>query len=169
MSNPAKQRTEVAASTLELLHSEMVEYTTNDSKYSSHKEKAYTVLEDMGFKVGIRLGERLTRDKGRFADNLDTIKFICKDFWSECFKKNVDNLKTNHKGTYVLHDSKFTYLTRLSLSTPEETANAAKNHVVFSCGIIRGCLSSLGVEAFVTAEINALPSVLFKVIEISRQ
>jgi hypothetical protein len=87
----------------------------------------------------------------------------------ECFKKQVDNLKTNHRGTYVLHDSKFFYLTRLSTTTTDETVNAAKNHVVFSCGVIRGSLSSLGVEAFVTAEIGTLPSVLFKIIEISRQ
>jgi hypothetical protein len=112
---------------------------------------------------------RLTRDRGRFSDNLDIIKFICKEFWLECFKKQVDNLKTNHRGTYVLHDSKFFYITRLSSSSSEETVLAAKNHVVFSCGVIRGSLSSLGVEAFVTAEIAALPSVLFKIIEISRQ
>lgn len=40
---------------------------------------------------------RYTMERPRFSDNLEAIKFICKDFWSELFKKQIDNLKTNHK------------------------------------------------------------------------
>ena len=40
---------------------------------------------------------RYTMDRPRFSDHLEAIKFICKDFWSELFKKQIDNLKTNHK------------------------------------------------------------------------
>lgn len=36
-------------------------------------------------------------DRPRFSDHLEAIKFICKDFWSELFKKQIDNLKTNHR------------------------------------------------------------------------
>lgn len=39
----------------------------------------------------------LTRERARFAEPLDAIKFLCKDFWSEVFKKQVDNLKTNYR------------------------------------------------------------------------
>jgi hypothetical protein len=53
-----KGRTEVAASTLELLHAEIVDYVTSESKYNQHKEKGYAVIEDMGYRVGLRLGER---------------------------------------------------------------------------------------------------------------
>jgi hypothetical protein len=28
---------------------------------------------------------------------LEVIKFVCKDFWQVVFKKQVDNLKTNHR------------------------------------------------------------------------
>ena len=38
---------------------------------------------------------RYTTDRARFADSLEVIKFICKEFWSEVFKKQIDNLKTN--------------------------------------------------------------------------
>ncbi|XP_056682796.1 uncharacterized protein [Spinacia oleracea] len=38
-----------------------------------------------------------TMDRPRFGDHLEAIKFICKDFWSEIFKKQIDNLKTNHR------------------------------------------------------------------------
>lgn len=36
-------------------------------------------------------------ERPRFTDHLEAIKFICKDFWSELFKKQIDNLKTNHR------------------------------------------------------------------------
>ena len=40
---------------------------------------------------------RYTMERPRFSDHLEAIKFICKDFWSELFKKQIDNLKTNHR------------------------------------------------------------------------
>jgi hypothetical protein len=43
---------------------------------------------------------RYTMERPRFSDHLEAIKFICKDFWSELFKKQIDNLKTNHR---VMH------------------------------------------------------------------
>jgi hypothetical protein len=33
----------------------------------------------------------------RLIEQLDIIKFICKEFWKEVFNKSIDNLKTNHK------------------------------------------------------------------------
>ncbi|KAM4119354.1 hypothetical protein ACJW30_03G052300 [Castanea mollissima] len=36
-------------------------------------------------------------ERPHFSDHLEAIKFICKDFWSELFKKQIDNLKTNHR------------------------------------------------------------------------
>ena len=40
---------------------------------------------------------RFARDRPRFSDNLDVIKFLCKDLWSILFRKQIDNLKTNHR------------------------------------------------------------------------
>lgn len=40
---------------------------------------------------------RFSRDRPRFTDNLDVIKFLCKDLWTILFRKQVDNLKTNHR------------------------------------------------------------------------
>jgi hypothetical protein len=40
---------------------------------------------------------RYARDKPRFGDPLDAVKFICKEFWNEVFAKQVDNLKTNYR------------------------------------------------------------------------
>lgn len=41
--------------------------------------------------------DRFSRDRPRFNDTLDMIKFICKDLWVLVFRKQVDNLKTNHR------------------------------------------------------------------------
>ncbi|KAF0975820.1 hypothetical protein FDP41_005147 [Naegleria fowleri] len=159
-----KSLTKTAALSLfEFLHMEMVDYVMNDLCKNS-KEKAYSVVERMGYNVGLRIAEKLTKDRTtRFADDLDIIKFICKEFWLEVFRKPVDNLKTNHRGTYVLNDNRFLFLTRFATSNPDETNNAAKDYVVYACGVVRGALTVLGIDAFVTAEINTVPVVLFKI------
>lgn len=43
------------------------------------------------------VSRRLTKDTARFKDELDVMKFICKDFWTCVFKKQIDNLRTNHQ------------------------------------------------------------------------
>lgn len=71
------------------------------------------MLESIGYQVGLQLCERCgravcclsapltsgryARDKPRFLESLDAIKFLCKEFWHEAFKKQVDNLKTNYR------------------------------------------------------------------------
>lgn len=40
---------------------------------------------------------RFSRDRPRFTDTLDVIKFLCKDMWALLFRKQIDNLKTNHR------------------------------------------------------------------------
>jgi len=85
---------EVADACLDFLTIEMVNWATNTS---SSNEAVYSRLEGLGFDVGVRLAERATRDRPRLQDNLEAFKFLCKDFWTEVFKKQVDNLKTNHR------------------------------------------------------------------------
>lgn len=40
---------------------------------------------------------RFLHDRPRFTDTLDAIKFLCKDLWMLIFRKQIDNLKTNHR------------------------------------------------------------------------
>lgn len=40
---------------------------------------------------------RFSQDRPRFTDTLDVIKFLCKDMWTLVFRKQIDNLKTNHR------------------------------------------------------------------------
>ncbi|KAJ1559778.1 Trafficking protein particle complex subunit 33 [Cladochytrium tenue] len=71
--------------------------TATTDTAASDKEAAYFKLETLGYRVGMAIAERATRDRPRFADNLEIVKFICKDFWISVFRKQVDNLKTNHR------------------------------------------------------------------------
>ena len=42
-----------------------------------------------GFRVGRQLAERYTANRPRMAEPLEVIKFICKEFWAEVFRKQV--------------------------------------------------------------------------------
>lgn len=52
---------------------------------------------------GLMMGfYRFSRDRPRFTDTLDMIKFLCKDVWQLIFRKQIDNLKTNHRVSFFL-------------------------------------------------------------------
>ncbi|EXJ79631.1 hypothetical protein A1O3_07910 [Capronia epimyces CBS 606.96] len=127
------------------------------------RDSVYVRLERLGFRVGEGLSERFSRDRPRFTDQLDVIKFLCKDLWTVVFKKQIDNLKTNHRGVFVLTDSRFRPFSRMSMANPAEAMARAQPHLYFPCGIIRGVLSSLGIKAIVQAETTELPSATFQI------
>lgn len=66
------------------------------------RETVHYRLESLGYRVGLGLTERFSRDRPRLTDQLDVIKFLCKDLWMVVFKKQIDNLKTNHRVRPVL-------------------------------------------------------------------
>ncbi|KAJ3238769.1 Trafficking protein particle complex subunit 33 [Chytriomyces hyalinus] len=127
------------------------------------RDAAYLRMEQLGHRVGMGLAERATRDRPRFADNLEIVKFICKDFWLLLFNKQIDNLKTNHRGVYVLTDSSFKWFSRMSADVAAETPQLALVHSAFPCGLIRGALSSLGLSSSVVAEVAAVPQCTFQI------
>ncbi|KAI8893757.1 transport protein particle component [Globomyces pollinis-pini] len=122
-------------------------------------------LDQIGYRVGYSLAERMARDRPRFTDTLDIVKFICKDFWILAFQKQIDNLKTNHRGTYVLSDNSFRWLSTMSsdLITPDQATTYYQNHLAIPCGIIRGAMSNLGVNCTVVAEVSSSPSCTFQI------
>ena len=95
-------RPQVAESAFSYLHMELVEMALGgppgSGTYStSHMQHAGRIVEGMGFDVGVRLVERYTKDRPRFTDTLEIIKFLCKDFWMETFRKQIDKLQTNNR------------------------------------------------------------------------
>ncbi|XP_012693876.1 trafficking protein particle complex subunit 6B, like isoform X2 [Clupea harengus] len=153
-------------SLFEFLHMEIVShvYKEHESRGDNDKERGTCVslLELMGFRVGQGLIERFTKDTPSFKDELDVMKFVCKDFWTNIFRKQIDNLRTNHQGTYVLQDNRFTLLT--PLSSGKQYLEEAPKYLAFSCGLLRGALSNLGLESVVTAEVSLMPACKFQVV-----
>ena len=185
MASPGK---EVNAEVFSFLHVELVEHTLGAAPSDADFQKAALKLEAIGFAVGHRLVERYTRDRPRFSDTLEIIKFICKDFWCrrailrrnsahcsddqsatalryEVYRKQIDKLQTNNRGVYMLLDNKLKLLARCSPNAARQ--DAAKQHgalyAQFPSGLIRGALHGLGVSAVVGVEVNELPACHFTV------
>ncbi|KAM9429999.1 trafficking protein particle complex subunit 6b isoform 3-T3 [Salvelinus alpinus] len=140
----------------QFLHNEVIQYIYKSSEHGEMENgRCITKLENMGFRVGQGLIERFTKDTARFKDELDVMKFICKDFWTCVFKKQIDNLRTNHQ------DNKFRLLTQLSAG--KQYLEHAPKYLAFTCGLVRGGLSNLGVKSIVTAEVSVMPACKFQV------
>ncbi|XP_076663495.1 trafficking protein particle complex subunit Trs33 [Andrena cerasifolii] len=147
----------------EYLHTEMVNYTLSKTFEKKEKEEELCRLEWMGFSVGYRIIERLTREWNRFKDELDMIKFICTDFWSSLYHKQIDNLRTNHHGVYVLQDNSFRLLDKVGTNNNKQYLQESPRLLAFTCGLLRGSLANLGIISTVNAEISTLPSCKFHV------
>ncbi|XP_062574620.1 trafficking protein particle complex subunit 6b-like [Saccostrea cucullata] len=145
---------------LEYLHMEIVSQFYRSCE-KSDQDQCIAKLESLGFRIGQSLVERFTKDCPRFKDELDTMKFICKDFWNYVYKKQIDNLRTNHQGVYVLQDNRFRFLTQIS--NGKQYMESAPKFLAMPCGMIRGALSNLGVNCVVTAEVSAMPACKFQI------
>ncbi|OQO03452.1 hypothetical protein B0A48_10116 [Cryoendolithus antarcticus] len=133
------------------------------------REALYFRLNNMGYRVGQGLAERFSTNRPRPVTPLETIKFICKDLWPLLFRKQIDNLKTNHRGIFVLTDVRFQPLSRVSVDrragprAAEELVRRAQVYLVFPAGVIRGALSALGIEATVQGETTEIPTATFQI------
>lgn len=124
-------------------------------------------IEAYGYSLGLRLTEVLmykTPANNKIVDVLDIMKFLCRDVWKCLYGKQMDNLRTNHRGTFVLIDNDYRLISNLSggKGTPD-SINKARSYVWFPCGIIRGILLTFGIEAYTTAEISQFPAVTFNI------
>eukprot|EP00035_Acanthoeca_spectabilis_P021890 m.440789 g.440789 ORF g.440789 m.440789 type:complete len:155 (+) comp18565_c0_seq1:80-544(+) len=128
---------------------------------SSEDDRASTdKLEQIGFRVGQALFESKSVVGSRFKEQLDVIKFICKEIWQVVFLKQIDNLRTNHKGTFRLQDNAFRAFSMMG-NSPAEQAKA-KIMLAFPCGIIRGGLASVGMhDVEIKGEVESMPTCKF--------
>lgn len=138
-----------------------------DSKTLNEDEETLKV-EAYGYSTGLRLTEVLMYKAGnllnKIVDILDIMKFVCRDVWKCLFNKQMDNLRTNHRSTFVLIDNEHRLISRLNSSKGNpDSISKARSYLWFSCGLIRGVLMSFGVEAHVSAEISQFPSVIFNI------
>ena len=112
---------------------------TDEVELQKHNaEAAFYCIERMGFDVGQRYIQRIlfeSTESGNstkskhiiFPEAIDVVKFLCKEVWQSLFGKGIDNLKTNHRGVFVLQDNEFSWITTLSSldSTSPEVAQTA--------------------------------------------
>ncbi|KAI9757846.1 MAG: SUMO ligase siz1 [Chaenotheca gracillima] len=147
---------------------------TAEGKLDDEEERdaVFYRLEMLGYRVGQGLVERFSRDRPRFTDTLDMIKFLCKDLWTLVFRKQIDNLKTNHRGVYVLTDNDFRPLGRMSTEAGAQAIPKAQPDTIlmqsvqflwFPCGVVRGALASMGINATVQAETTDLRGATFQI------
>ncbi|XP_030098779.1 trafficking protein particle complex subunit 6A isoform X1 [Mus musculus] len=120
----------------EFLHTEMVAelWAPDPDPGSGGKRRSLSVLEGLGFRVGQALGERLPLETPAFREELDALKFLCRDLWAAMFQKHMDGLRTNHQ------------------------------FLAFTCGLLCGALHTLGFQSLVTASVASLPACKFQVV-----
>lgn len=149
----------------EMANANLLQHSQHRSGHQQLTEDALRArLDNIGAQVGASLVEKLSKDRQRFTDTLDSVKFICKDIWMAVWDKQVDNLRTNHRGVYVLQDNAFRPLMRIS--SPEGGADAlakAKIYLAFHAGVLRGALARLGLQGTVTPEVTSLPQCIFQI------
>lgn len=56
----------------------------------------------------------MSPDTARLIDEVSIMKYICKEFWISLYMKQIDNLRTNNQGIFVLQDNNFRFLTHMS-------------------------------------------------------
>ncbi|KAF2768470.1 transport protein particle component [Teratosphaeria nubilosa] len=133
------------------------------------REGVFWRLDGLGYRVGQGLVERFSVNKPRATTPLDAIKFICKDLWTLVFRKQIDNLKTNHRGIFVLTDNRFQPLSRMSVDrgagpkAADEAIARAQTYMYFPCGVLRGALAGLGIEATVEGSSAEIPAATFQI------
>jgi hypothetical protein len=120
------------------------EISTSAFDYLIQGINAYGETDQIGFRIGHAIIEKLARND-RLQDHLEIMKFICKEFWMALFQKQVDNLKTNHRGIYVVTDNSFRWVSRMN--------TVDLKYLNLPCGIIRGALFNLGVDSTVTCDV----------------
>ncbi|XP_014247406.1 trafficking protein particle complex subunit 6B [Cimex lectularius] len=147
---------------LELLHGELVNYVAKtEVKEHGVKEGNLSTLEYFGFNTGFRIIERITKDTPRFKDELETVKYICTELWPAVYLKPIDNLRTNHKGVFVLQDNAFRFMDKIS--SKNQYLDVAPLYIAFTSGLVRGALANLGINSVVTAEVETMPICKFHI------
>ena len=129
----------------QLIH-ELSELTDED-KYNRVIDR----VRNIGYQVGNKLSELLIFTNNpnlqfKEMDLLLIMKFICRDVWKQLYGKQIDNLKTNHRGTFYLIDYDYQPIREFCI---EENALKKELKLVepfleFPVGIIKGVLASLG-------------------------
>lgn len=125
--------------------------------YEADEERHNRVIDrlrSIGFQVGNKVTQLLVFSNNpnlqfKDMDLLSVMKFICRDVWKQMFNKQVDNLKTNHRGTFYLFDYEYPPIQSFALDSEssEKELQMVKPFLELAVGVIKGVLASLGYDA----------------------
>ncbi|CAG98849.1 Trs33p [Kluyveromyces lactis] len=115
------------------------------------KEKVTERLYKIGSGIGSKMTELLIFSNNpnlsfNSMDTLGMVRFICKEVWKLLYGKQIDNLKTNHRGVFYLFDYEFQPIQNFALDDDEEKLlSTVSPYIQVPLGVISGILTSLGV------------------------
>lgn len=129
----------------------------DENKYNNILKR----IRDIGIKIGTKLVNLLIFTNNinlnfKEMDLLLIMKFICRDVWKHVFGKQIDNLKTNHRGTFYLTDLDYPLLQSFCIETNTIPSQLNEEFILnkesklvepfleLPVGIIKGVLLSLG-------------------------
>lgn len=146
-----------APPTNELIYKLSLLADEDENKYNNVLKR----IRDIGIKLGSRLTNLLVFTNNvnlnfKEMDLLLIMKFICRDVWKQLFGKQIDNLKTNHRGTFYLIDYDYTLFQDFCIETNTIPSQLNEDMILtkelklvepfleLPVGIIKGVLLSLG-------------------------
>eukprot|EP01062_Namystynia_karyoxenos_P075086 TRINITY_DN72251_c0_g1_i1.p1 TRINITY_DN72251_c0_g1~~TRINITY_DN72251_c0_g1_i1.p1 ORF type:complete len:281 (+),score=82.71 TRINITY_DN72251_c0_g1_i1:81-845(+) len=149
---------EVADCLQELLQLEAVHHFVQ--RHRATPDASHHLLEAMGFRIGHALMERLAKDKPlgnltqdpatRKTDYTAAITFICKEFWTQAFKKRADQLSRKTDGCqFNVKDKEFRWLRHVSHSSAQKWVPGQRVELTRAIEFKSGAKVEVGTKATV--------------------
>lgn len=119
---------------------------------SKQKDRVFERLYKIGYGIGSKMTELLIFSNNpnlsfNSMDALGMIRFICKEVWKLVYGKQIDNLKTNHRGIFYLFDYTFPPIQNLSVNGDMGSLlKLVEPYLQVPLGVIAGILTSLGMS-----------------------
>ena len=154
----AIQEREVGLDVFAFLHGEIYSFITRTVK---DPDQQSTKLRAMGIRAGQVLQERLNIDAPRTQDEVDIVRFVCRDVWMNLFLKQIDKLKTDNKGAYYLIDNEFCLIKQVTDSM--QYVRDIPLFMEFTSGLVQGIFVQFGLAVIVTPDVTHPPICMFQV------
>lgn len=115
-------------------------------------------LERLFARVGRRLARLAASSCDPASDEQQAMTILCREFWTRAYGKRADALRTNNRGTFVVHDDAFAPMRSVSTETSTVDRDAdARAHLAAHAGCARGALEALGARVSARGETRPHP------------
>ena len=129
-----------------------------DVSDASTDARVEAALERLGASVGRRIARLAASSCDPASDEQQAMTILCREFWTRAFGRRADALRTNNRGTFVVHDDAFAPMRSVPVDTSGTDRGAdARAHLAAHAGCARGALEALGVRARARGETRQPP------------